>query len=335
MHSVMSLKILAGVVILLPLALFEPMTDALHVRTSLREQVEECVRDVIFPEVGCDLPEDVNVDSVLPVSSNRRCRFEAEDLKSENMKKVASMFHFRFIGDSTTRRLADSFESLYTGIKPTHPKEEINIDHRVGALDAVFKWTPMCSDFPAKIAESTLALDNPAHKVVVIVTQFGIHDITHALKTPEGSWQGRVQASDVHAKDNQERSKSAMGRCLNVTQRLIDFAQQQSREGLRPIVLLMQGNPFMAGDVRCGWMDELHVQRLKVLQNGQIHSHAGNSTAGGPYMLEDTAGIFDKLECKRINDSIHFWEPVKLTQAKMLWHIMTIIADGLDSGYSP
>ncbi|CAM9871798.1 unnamed protein product [Choristocarpus tenellus] len=125
----------------------------------------------------------------------------------------------------------------------------------------------------------------------------------------------------------------AMGQCLNATQQLIDFAQQQSKEGLRPIVLLMQGNPFRKGDARGKWMDELHARRLDVLHNGQIHFNKGNST-GGPYMLEDTACIFKKLECKRTKKSMHFFEPVKMMQAKMLWHIMAIIADGLDSGHS-
>ncbi|CAM9636204.1 unnamed protein product [Choristocarpus tenellus] len=220
------------------------------------------------------------------------------------------MFHFRFIGDSTTRRLVDSFEALYTGIKPAHVLAHTTVDHRVGALDATYEWTPHCKDFPTSIANSTSGLDDPAQKVVVIVTQFGIHDITTV-----------------------ERSKIAMDQCLDVTQQLIDFAQQQSIGGLRPIVLFMQGNPFMEGDERSGWMDELLVRRLEVLQNGEINNLEGNSS-GRFYLLEDTASIFNKFECKRMDGSVHFSEPVKLIQAKMLWHIMTIISNDLDPGYS-
>lgn len=47
---------------------------------------------------------------------------------------LADRYTFRFIGDSTTRRLTESFMSVVTGEGSTHPKVQTRIDFSTGNL---------------------------------------------------------------------------------------------------------------------------------------------------------------------------------------------------------
>lgn len=50
------------------------------------------------------------------------------------LEHIASKYTFRFIGDSTTRRLAESFVSVLTGVGSTHPLVHERVDFSAGGL---------------------------------------------------------------------------------------------------------------------------------------------------------------------------------------------------------
>lgn len=54
--------------------------------------------------------------------------------KKEAIEDLGSKYTFRFIGDSTTRRLAESFMSIVTGEGSAHPKAQTRIDFSTGNL---------------------------------------------------------------------------------------------------------------------------------------------------------------------------------------------------------
>lgn len=50
----------------------------------------------------------------------------------EQLDEVASKYTFRFVGDSTTRRLAESFVSVLTGVGSSHPLVHERVDFSAG-----------------------------------------------------------------------------------------------------------------------------------------------------------------------------------------------------------
>lgn len=48
------------------------------------------------------------------------CRDSQTIIAKKGMDELAARYEFNFIGASTTRRLAESFASIYTGIAPSH-----------------------------------------------------------------------------------------------------------------------------------------------------------------------------------------------------------------------
>ncbi|CAM9488861.1 unnamed protein product [Discosporangium mesarthrocarpum] len=230
---------------------------------------------------------------------------------------MARRFQFIFAGDSTTRRLADSFEAVYKGSMPSHHTDHKTVEHNVNELSAVFKWTPHCEELYGEIAENIEILRRKrVAKQLVFVTSYGVHDICGIREFDK---EAHMSPEQTHVLED-----AALGRCLYTTQSLIDLA----REGA--IVMVMEGNPFGHWvDENRVWMGKLHQQRMDLFK-GETHNFNLRSQASGrfqmamPFMVEDQANLFDRLECKR-KDSIHFYEPVKLTQAQMLWHLMNIV----------
>lgn len=55
-------------------------------------------------------------------------------MTQEQLDQVASKYTFRFIGDSTTRRLAESFVSVFTGVGSTHPVVHERVDFSAGGV---------------------------------------------------------------------------------------------------------------------------------------------------------------------------------------------------------
>lgn len=55
-------------------------------------------------------------------------------MTSEMFEDLASRFKFHFVGDSTTRRLAESFVSIATGEASTHPYYHANRKLSSGSL---------------------------------------------------------------------------------------------------------------------------------------------------------------------------------------------------------
>ncbi|CAM9362592.1 unnamed protein product, partial [Choristocarpus tenellus] len=237
------------------------------------------------------------------------------------LRILTRKYQFHFVGDSTTRRLAASFEAIYTGKPPVHTLSHQRVPHYVEQLTATFKWKPLCPNISAEIVDVLEALQTRVNtKQLVFITSYGVHEITdvsdYQRSTPLPAFSPTCNSG---IRNERAMSEAALERCMNVTKALIHLAQGVDL-ATPPIVLVMEGNPFRADDIRKDWMQELHQKRLEIFRRA-----AGSSRdLIVPYMLEDTAGIFDRLECKR-KDSIHFYEPVKLIQAQLVWYAMNMI----------
>ncbi|CAN0388779.1 unnamed protein product, partial [Discosporangium mesarthrocarpum] len=242
---------------------------------------------------------------------------QQRDVSQDNLRKLARRYHFHFVGDSTSRRLAASFEAVYTGKVPYHRTYHRTVYHNVRELSAVFKWKPYCEEISDEIARAMGMLGTEGKgRQLVFVTTYGIHEISKAHE------EIRLLKGDITPENAFSIDGAAMDRCLNTTRALVDLAQRPG--GLRPVVMVLQGNSFRPRDSRYPWMRELHRRRLDILKGG-IHfrrrkldverSGEGAGGRGMPFMLEDQMNLFNRLECKR-RDDIHFFEPVKLTQAQ-------------------
>lgn len=92
-----------------------------------------------------------------------------------------------------------------------------------------------------------------------------------------------------------------------------------------PLVFLFQSNAFLPSDPRDVWLKELH--ELQIEQTAASFS-SGSGTAeggtGGVFMVDDRESLYGFMSCYRA-DSIHFLEPIKLTEAKMLWHLLALL----------
>ncbi|CAM9725556.1 unnamed protein product, partial [Choristocarpus tenellus] len=266
------------------------------------------------------------------------------------LRELARRYHFHFVGDSTIRRLAASFEAVFTGKAPNHHTYHRTVYHNTQGLDALFRWTPLCPQVSEEVTKATQELGRTGQKQLVFITSYGVHEISEASQSKH-LYLGPTKPCDLSvissdrvrlsprecrkpvanyirnlgnestAELEETITEDAMHRCLDVTNDLVALSQR--KEGMRPIVLVLQGNPFRPRDGRFKWMKDLHQRRLIMLQElvAEEGTVGGGAGTGMPYMLEDSSSIFDRLECKR-KDDIHFYEPVKLTEAQMLWHVV-------------
>ncbi|CAN0544139.1 unnamed protein product, partial [Ectocarpus sp. 12 AP-2014] len=165
--------------------------------------VSDCARQLVLPGFSCDEPVLRDQYRVpLMESGDASCGFETR-MPDEKLLDLASKYEFLFIGDSTTRRLAESFVSIVSGRASTHPVVHHRIDMSRGDLKVTFLWAPCCSvdgGISAAVRDalgfrsSTYGSDNnydgdnqngvenDSPRRTVIFTAFGVHDATELRK---------------------------------------------------------------------------------------------------------------------------------------------------------
>ncbi|CAN0194276.1 unnamed protein product, partial [Ectocarpus fasciculatus] len=96
--------------------------------------VTDCARQLVLPGFRCDEPVFQDRYRVpLMESGDASCGFETR-MPDAKLLDLASKYEFLFIGDSTTRRLAESFVSIVSGRASTHPVVHHRIDMSRGPL---------------------------------------------------------------------------------------------------------------------------------------------------------------------------------------------------------
>lgn len=136
----------------------------------------------------------------------------------------------------------------------------------------------------------------------IILTAFGVWDAVHGT---------RNQTAVRHCSET-------VTRLLKVTQTPTNIREPAARDDAPPpTVFLLQNNPFLPGSDQQHFLDELHGVQRQIVENDKD---------GGVYIVNDEGSIFSAMSCLRMNGSIHFTDPVKLVEGKMLWDLIALVA---------
>ncbi|CAN0294195.1 unnamed protein product [Ectocarpus sp. 6 AP-2014] len=103
-----------------------------------------------------------------------------------------------------------------------------------------------------------------------------------------------------------------------------DVSTSIDDEELSPLVFLLQNNRYLLGSKKDRFLEHLHeVQERVVRQAAEATARHGKNA--GVFVLNDRDCLYKRMSCYRIGDSIHFYEPVKLVEGYMLWHLLALV----------
>lgn len=96
-----------------------------------------------------------------------------------------------------------------------------------------------------------------------------------------------------------------------------------------PLLFLMQSNIYPPGSVEDTFQEDLRrIQRQVV---GEWEASEGSEGGGGEtglLLVDDSVSLYGNLSCYRDDNPIHFHEPVKLVEGKMLWDLLVLVDNG-------
>lgn len=116
---------------------------------------------------------------------------------------------------------------------------------------------------------------------------------------------------------------AALSACTDVVAKLAHVTQVSAvanNDSSPPMVFLLQNNPFLPGSKQDAFLNELHQIQREVVENSQ---------EDGVYIVRDRDSVYKPMSCYRLFDTIHFDDPVKLVEAKLLWDLIALV-DGVD-----
>eukprot|EP00752_Nemacystus_decipiens_P018643 g16716.t1 len=286
---------------------------------SLYQLVDECARRLELRRVACG--EDVPAEEFrIPFmeSEDLPCGFQTR-LTKGTLEDLASRFHFHFVGDSTTRRLAESFMSIVTGEGSTHRLYHEDRNLSSGSLQVSFHWAPYCSEghgfpivstpFKEVMSKQEEDKETIGDRRAVFVTAFGIWDAEHL-------------GGDA----------SAFSNCTEAVRWLVQTAPYSDTSAESdggkdasspppPLVFLLQDNTFLPGSEEDAFLKQLHQVQREVVESDREESHAE------VYLVHDRDSLYETMSCYRRAEEVHFLEPVKLVEGKMLWDLIALVVD--------
>lgn len=176
-----------------------------------------------------------------------------------------------------------------------------------------FHWAPYCAR-SAQQPSVGVGLDEVLNdqenrldggRRAIIVTAFGVWDAVHGT-------------GDM----------AALKACSSVTTRLTKVARSTTtieetavnKDVSPPMVFLLQNDPFLPGSEPDHFLNELHQVQRDVIES---------SEGGAMYLVRDRDSVFERMRCFRMGEGIHFNDPVKLVEGKMLWDLIALVA-GVD-----
>lgn len=91
-----------------------------------------------------------------------------------------------------------------------------------------------------------------------------------------------------------------------------------------PLIFLMQNNKYPPNSPEEDYLEDLRrIQRREV---EEWEAREGKEDAeGGIFLVDDSISLFRNLSCYREHNPIHFHEPVKLVEGKMLWDLLALV----------
>ncbi|CAM9180192.1 unnamed protein product [Ectocarpus sp. 8 AP-2014] len=300
------------------------------------------------------------------------CGFQTR-MQQGTLEDLASRYVFHFVGDSTTRRLAESFVSILTGQASTHSVVHKRIDMSSGSFKVVFHWAPLCEDvrsaIQCSIDEIVAARLGNGGARAIIITAFGVHNAHRLYEEKAGTPPPHTAPSSHDTLREEDAEAAALNVCEEVTSQLVhvanvtagrsenqetfyrpghrgldeadegdtkfgrprglwtgggDVSLSIDDEGLPPLVFLLQNNRYLPGSKKDRFLEHLHdVQERVVRQAAKATARHGDNA--GVFVLDDRDCLYKRMSCYRIRDSIHFYEPVKLVEGYMLWHLLALV----------
>jgi len=150
----------------------------------------------------------------------------------------------------------------------------------------------------------------------------------HEQERDEGSDGGKrkiiVTAFGVWDATRGSRDDAALRSCREAVESLVQASSQDEysvgNSTSLPLVFLLQNNPFLPDSTEDRFQVEVQQIQREVLDKGE------DPSGGNIYLIHDRESIFSKMSCYRMGDSIHFWDPVKLVEGKMLWDLIALVA---------
>ena len=179
-------------------------------------------------------------------------------------------------------------------------------------LKVNFHWAPFCSEGarePGIGAGIEEVLDDQQQenrlgggRQAIVLTAFGVWDAVHGT----GDQTALRDCSDVVTKISKVAQTPT-----NIQERTA------GNDGPPPIVFLLQNNPFLPGSKEDIFLNDLHHAQREFVE------HREDS---GIYRVYDRDSIFKRMSCFRLGETIHFRNPVKLVEGKMLWDLIALVA---------
>lgn len=138
---------------------------------------------------------------------------------------------------------------------------------------------------------------------------------------PPGRLRGRVRAlSDQgHLQWNSSRALDESGVSVAVGEE--DVAGEVPAAGSGPLVFLLQNNRYPPDSFEDVFLED--VQRIQ-RQSVQVWEERRGGD-GGLFLVNDSVSLYGNLSCYRNANPIHFYEPVKLVEGKMLWNLLALV----------
>lgn len=182
----------------------------------------------------------------------------------------------------------------------------------------MFHWAPYCSGAEDEPGISTVFKDiiskqeeeeEPGgDKRVIFVTAFGVWDAVHG-------------SGDA----------AALSACTDTVTWLVQ-GEPYFSVGAEPadgsdasppsLVFLLQNNPFLPGSEGDLFLNELHQAQQEIVENDGVGPQAE------VYLVHDRESLYERMSCYRIREEIHFSDPVKLVEGKMLWDLIMFVGGG-------
>lgn len=177
-----------------------------------------------------------------------------------------------------------------------------------------FHWAPYCKgsqEEPSASGGIDEVMDDQEQenrlgggRRAIIVTAFGVWDAVHGTC-----------------------DESALSACADVVAKLANVTQFPTtgtgavvnNDAFPPVVFLLQNNPFLPDSKEDAFLNKLHQVQRQAVQNNE----------DGVHIVRDRDSVYKRMSCYRMTDTIHFWDPVKLVEGKMLWDLIALAA-GVD-----
>ena len=89
-----------------------------------------------------------------------------------------------------------------------------------------------------------------------------------------------------------------------------------------PLIFLLQNNRYPADMVEDAFLEEVQqIQRQEV----DAWEKTEAAQERGIFLVNSSVSLFGNLSCFRNGNPIHFYEPVKLVEGKMLWDLLSLV----------